>query len=193
MNRRMLRTNLTARSRSRRRGVGMVEVLVVIAILGVLLAILLPVLAKVRQSSRLIQCTSNLRRIGASLQTYALESGGRLPDPGISDKSWEQMVHPYYGGGFACPSDHELFPAIGSSYDWRDTGRATTTLAGRVLSDVRRLDAILAFESLPGWHAKGMINVCRLDGSVQNIPSEACFRDLEMPIRDGAEPKILAK
>lgn len=157
----------------------------VIGIIGVLLAILVPVLVRVRESSRSVRCVANLRQIGAALQAYAGDNQGRLPDPGVADKSWEQMVLRYHEGTLACPSDTELFPAIGSSYDWRDTGRPSTTMAGKLLADANRTSLVLAFELLPGWHAKGMLNVLQLDGSVRTVPDHECYKDLETPVREG--------
>jgi prepilin-type N-terminal cleavage/methylation domain-containing protein len=167
------------------RAVTLIELLVVIAILTVLLAMLVPVLAKVRNSSRAVQCTGNLRGIGASFLSYANANQGRLPDPGFADKSWEQLITQYYTGKFQCPSDCELYPGAGSSYDWRDTGVNSTTMAGKLLADSRRLDAVLAFEALPGWHTKGNMNAVALDGSVRTMDATECLTDLETPVRDG--------
>ena len=164
--------------------------MVVIGILAVLLAILLPVMVKVRNSQRSVQCIGNLRKISSALHAYSLDNEGRLPDPGVADKSWEQMIQKYYPIPFQCPSDTELFPAVGSSYDWRDTGKSTTTMAGRTTADVQRGDAILAFEALSGWHAKGYINVVRVDGSAETIEDELCFKDLATALREGDETII---
>src|SRR4051794_15972074 len=79
-------------------GFSLVEVLVVVGIIGILLAILVPVFAKVRNSSRSVQCLSNLRQIGAAFQSYAMTNQGRLPDPGVCDQSWEQMLVHIYAG-----------------------------------------------------------------------------------------------
>jgi prepilin-type N-terminal cleavage/methylation domain-containing protein/prepilin-type processing-associated H-X9-DG protein len=167
-----------------RRGVTLVELIIVVAILCVLLGILMPVFAKVRRSSRSVQCISTLRNIGGAFQSYALSNQGRLPDPSIADKSWEQIILPFFSGPFKCAEDCELYPAVGSSYDWRDTGVSSTTMAGKLLADTRRSDAVLAFESLPGWHEKGYINVVFLDGSVHTMDELACFKDLECSLRD---------
>jgi prepilin-type N-terminal cleavage/methylation domain-containing protein len=166
------------------RAFGLLELLVVIAILGVLMAILVPVLVKVRGSQRSVQCIANLRRISSALQAYTLDNDGRFPDPGVADKSWEQMIQKYNPGPLQCPSDSELFPAVGSSYDWRDTGKPSTTMAGHTIADMRRADAILVFEALSGWHNKGYINVVRIDGSAQTIDDQSCFQDLQTPVRD---------
>jgi type II secretory pathway pseudopilin PulG len=162
-----------------------IELLTVIAIVVVLVALLIPALAKVRSAQRNSSCLSTLRQIAGALHLYASDNGSRLPDPSVANLSWEQMLHSYYRGPFACPSDLELVPVFGSSYDWRDTGDSATTLAGRPLSDIGRSDAVMAFESLPGWHAKGKINVVRVDNSVQTVDEQQCFQDLKTPLDRG--------
>lgn len=99
------------------------------------------------------------------------------------------MLLKYARGSFACEADTELFPAVGSSYDWRDTGRPATTLAGKSTAEITRPDAVLVFEALPGWHARRKINVARVDGSATTMDDEACFRDLRQPIGSLTEPE----
>lgn len=48
----------------------MVEALVVVAILGILFALLLPLLASARERARGLQCRNNLRQIGIALRVY---------------------------------------------------------------------------------------------------------------------------
>ncbi len=57
----------------------LIELLVVVAIVALLLAILLPSLAKAREQARLVTCQSNLHQIGTAVVTYAAESRGRIP------------------------------------------------------------------------------------------------------------------
>ncbi len=67
-----------------RAGFTMVELLVVIAIIGILAAILLPVLARARQEARSVQCVNNLRQIYLANTMYADENNGRYV-PAASD------------------------------------------------------------------------------------------------------------
>jgi prepilin-type processing-associated H-X9-DG protein len=48
----------------------LVELLMVIGIIGILIAILLPVVGKARASARVAQCGSNLRQVGVGLVRY---------------------------------------------------------------------------------------------------------------------------
>jgi prepilin-type N-terminal cleavage/methylation domain-containing protein/prepilin-type processing-associated H-X9-DG protein len=60
----------------------LVELLVVIGIIAVLIGILLPALSKARQAAVTTACLSNLRQIGISFNTYAVENHSWLPSPG---------------------------------------------------------------------------------------------------------------
>ncbi|CAN5550029.1 hypothetical protein BH09PLA1_BH09PLA1_35820 [soil metagenome] len=154
------------------------EVLVVVAILAILLALLFPALMKVRSAQRGTTCIANLRQIATAFHLYAQDNSFRLPQPATANRSWEQMLSPYLRGQFVCPADQELAPVVGSSYDWRDTGISSTTLAGRSVAESMRTNAIILFEALPGWHARGKINVARIDNSVTSVDEEECFSDL---------------
>jgi prepilin-type N-terminal cleavage/methylation domain-containing protein len=162
-------------------GLTLIEIVVTIAILAILAALLLPAVAKVRAAQRTTTCVSNLRQIMGALHAYANDNGLHLPEPSSANLSWEQMLTGYCRNSFACPADRELAPVVGSSYDWRDTGNASTSIAGKLITDCGRSNLIIVFEAMPGWHAPKMLNVARLDNSVQAVTEDECFADLNTP------------
>ncbi|TWT32445.1 hypothetical protein KOR34_42080 [Posidoniimonas corsicana] len=85
-------------ARSRRRGVSLVEMLVVVAIIGMLAALLLPAIQASREASRRGQCQNNLRQIGLAIQVYN-DHHGHYPSArdqtGVYGASWAFELLPY--------------------------------------------------------------------------------------------------
>jgi prepilin-type N-terminal cleavage/methylation domain-containing protein/prepilin-type processing-associated H-X9-DG protein len=70
---------LSLRTSSRVRGFTLVELLVVVAIIGILVSILLPAVGRVRSQAKVTRCAANLRSMAGACLTYASANKRRYP------------------------------------------------------------------------------------------------------------------
>ena len=96
----------------------LIELLVVIAIIAILAGMLLPALARAKESGKRIACVNNLRQLGLSVQMFADDNEGRHPVRtinGVAGGSWPTSLRDYYKDlkTLVCPSD--LNPLSNSS------------------------------------------------------------------------------
>ena len=75
-----------------RKAFTLIELLVVVAIIVLLIAILMPQLAKARDVAKRTVCLAHLKQIGAAFYSYGGQNNGMVPDSGTFFFSWNQAT-----------------------------------------------------------------------------------------------------
>lgn len=90
----------------------LIEVLVVVAIIGILASLLLPSLAKARHKAKTSVCLSNLKQITTAIHLYAGDNEDHLPGH-FNNKTYDMLLGTGYDGRsldsdgklYSCPTD----------------------------------------------------------------------------------------
>ncbi len=119
---------MTRRGGSRRDGLTLIEVLVALAIIGLLVALLLPAVQAAREAARRSGCVNNLRQLGLALNNYSTAIGsfpGGSNGPGFSP---QLMLLPYLEQG-ALYSSINMNLGADTGAGWANRTCGTMTLA----------------------------------------------------------------
>src|SRR5271154_1739633 len=90
----------------------LIELLVVIAIIAILAAMLLPALARAKESGKRIACLNNVRQLSLGMHMYVDDSQGSYP-PRSTTNRWPSVLYDACGRNvklLLCPSEPTAAP-----------------------------------------------------------------------------------
>lgn len=163
----------------------LVELLVTIAIIGILAAMIMPALSRAKEGGRTTSCQNNLHQIGAALQMYVSESKNIMPT------MYDQPVGPGFQTNPAainvvlsnqlgslqvlcCPSDNaQVFQQTGSSYSWNNLVNGQNADYLQIFNTAYALTKIPLVFDKQAFHAalgtNRAVNYLYADGHIKNL------------------------
>ncbi len=169
----------------RKAAFSLIELLVTLAIIGILAAMILPGLSRAKETGRATSCKGNLHQIGLALQMYVGESRNRMPtmydqaagtnfqtnlptiNSVLSNQLGSQQV-------LCCPSDNvQVFQQTGSSYSWNNLVNGQDADHLQVFATAYPLTIIPLVFDKQSFHAalgsKRAVNYLYADGHIKNL------------------------
>jgi prepilin-type N-terminal cleavage/methylation domain-containing protein/prepilin-type processing-associated H-X9-DG protein len=132
----------------------LVELLVVLAVIGILAGLLLPALARAKEKARQMSCGSNLKQLATAFSVYHADFGDLFPAPGSRDEYgpqpedwiWWQYdreiqksailgsLGKFHPDLFTCPADKDARSLQAQGYIWGEPYRYSYALTSYSLT-----------------------------------------------------------
>ena len=133
----------------RKHGFSLIELIATTSIVGLLFALIMPALQRVRESAERAQCSSNLRQLYLANVAYAQDHGHYVP---AAADLWTTNLERWHGGRKSRSKDFDsslgpLFPYLGKDKSIRRCG------------SFHPADKANAFESSAGGYGYNMVGV----------------------------------
>jgi prepilin-type N-terminal cleavage/methylation domain-containing protein/prepilin-type processing-associated H-X9-DG protein len=148
----------------------LIELLTVIAIIGILAAIIIPTVSKVRQTAKNAQCTAQLREWGRVITLYANDNKGNY-----YAKNWASIAED------DAPMKRSYHPYFSSAKSKQEGYRM------RYCPADPKTDEILA-STTPNSEPRYLITVGAINGTLATVPTEDKTKPAALPLSKAATP-----
>ena len=158
----------------------LIELLVVLLVLGILMAIAIPLIGGVREAANNAKCRSNLKQLHTAIFIYATGNKEHLPN--IADSN---NLHILIDNGYVdentklgdCPGSPDKEQGLSdSAYQGGDL------IDGRKLSHSNLLSNSIVLEDKASTYHKAGTNAIRLDGTFVTTPPRPQFTPAQLAI-----------
>lgn len=146
-----------------RHGFSLIELLVVLAIVVVLVALLLPALARVKVAAKSVRCAANMRQLLMGIHAYGMDNEGFLVSYWIENLYWFDNLAPYLDADTAAGKlDAKTHTVFYTCPEWNWTGIPHYSNMGYGMCHDNNVGAPNPFWSNWAWVATGNIRDGRI-------------------------------
>ena len=93
----------------KKKGYTLIELMIVIAIIGIMASIMIPNFVRARAEAQLSACESNERNLANALNMYAVDNGGNYPTSSGGPGGMTLLLPNYMPGLPVCPTDQSQY------------------------------------------------------------------------------------